>query len=106
MANLQLAEIEAYDRLLWFAGAFVSRSHVATQRARQLLVSCGNFRIDLARFSDELSHITKFSASASRAHYENNLARSILRLERTWMENKNLDELYQLLSHDRITDGC
>ena len=62
LANLQLAELEAYDRLLDEA---VERSyrdlgeHPLRSRA-QTLRDLREIRIDLARFSDELSNITKF----------------------------------------------
>jgi hypothetical protein len=62
LANLQLAELEAYDRLL---DATLERSYRdliggALRRRARLLRELRELRIDMARFSDELSNITKF----------------------------------------------
>ena len=61
-------------------------------------------RVDLARFSDELSNITKFFGDWHLARiYENISARFHLAdWHRTIDEKlKTLDDLYQLLQHDR-----
>ena len=62
LANVQLTELEAYDRILDEA---VMRSYRDLERAplgrrRPMLASLREMRIDLARLSDELSNITKF----------------------------------------------
>ena len=64
LANVQLAELEAYDRML---DAAVERSYrdVTQRRFRlghdaQIQGELREIRIDLARLSDELSNITKF----------------------------------------------
>jgi hypothetical protein len=62
LANLQLTELEAYDRIL---DAAVDRSYrdLESRRARgrrAILKDLREMRIDLARLSDELSNITKF----------------------------------------------
>jgi len=62
-------------------------------------------RIDLARFSDELSNITKFFGDWHLARiYQNISARFHLAdWHRTIDEKlKTLDDLYQLLNQDRI----
>src|SRR6187549_35370 len=62
IANLQLAELEAYDRIL---DAAMDRSY-ADHRSRPFrprrgtMADLREIRVDLARFSDELSNITKF----------------------------------------------
>jgi hypothetical protein len=62
LANLQLAELEAYDRLLDDA---VERSYRDLERRglrgrRDVMKRLREIRIDLARLSDELSNISKF----------------------------------------------
>ena len=62
-------------------------------------------RIDLARFSDELSNITKFFGDWHLARiYENISARFHLGDWHRTIDKKlqTLDDLYQLLNHDRI----
>lgn len=106
LANLQLAELEAYDRLLDNA---LERSYRDLGRARwrgraHILHELRELRIDLTRLSDELSNITKFfgdwhlariyEAIASRFHladWHNSIDEKL----------KALDDLYQLLQQDR-----
>jgi hypothetical protein len=106
LANLQLAELEAYDRILDTA---LERSYrdLARQprRSREVMRELREIRLDLARFSDELSNITKFFGDWHLARlYENIAARFHLGdWHRTIDEKlKTLDDLYQLLSQDRI----
>jgi hypothetical protein len=106
LANLQLAELEAYDRILDTA---LERSYrdLARQprRSREVMRELREIRVDLARFSDELSNITKFFGDWHIARlYENISARFHLGdWHRTIDEKlKTLDDLYQLLSQDRI----
>jgi hypothetical protein len=105
LANLQLAELEAYDRLLDDAldrayrdlGAHGLRWRGATLRELR------EIRIDLARFNDELSNITKFFGDWHLARiYENIAARFHLGDWHRSIENKlkTLDNMYQLLHHD------
>jgi hypothetical protein len=109
LANLQLAELEAYDRLLDTA---LERSYRdlarPTTRARgEILQQLREIRIDLARFSDELSNITKFFGDWHLARiYQNISARFHLAdWHRTIDEKlKTLDNLYQLLNQDRINN--
>jgi hypothetical protein len=106
LANLQLAELEAYDRILDTA---LERSYrdLARQprRSREVMRELREIRVDLARLSDELSNITKFFGDWHIAKlYENISARFHLSdWHRTIHEKlKTLDDLYQLLSQDRI----
>ncbi|MDB6112843.1 MAG: hypothetical protein JWR69_4593 [Pedosphaera sp.] len=106
LANLQLAELEAYDRILDEA---LERSYrdLSERRARprrDVLRELRDIRIDLARFNDELSNITKFFGDWHLARiYENISARFHLG---DWHRSidgklKTLDDLYQLLKHDQ-----
>ncbi|MBI3191083.1 MAG: hypothetical protein HYZ36_00335, partial [Pedosphaera parvula] len=106
LANLQLAELEAYDRLLDEVlersyrdlGERPLRSRVRTLRDLR------EIRIDLARFSDELSNITKFFGDWHVARiYETTAARFHLADWHRTIDGKlkTLDELYQILKHDQ-----
>jgi hypothetical protein len=105
LANLQLAELEAYDRILDDA---LERSYRdLSQRSRRgpanVMRELREIRIDLARFSDELSNITKFFGDWHLARiYEKISARFHLGdWHRTIDEKlKTLDNLYQLLNQD------
>ncbi len=108
LANLQLAELEAYDRILDDAVETSYRDLAARKflgfKTSQTQRSLREIRVDLARLSDELSNITKFfgdwhlariyQAIGSRFHLAD--------WHRTIDEKlKTLDEIYQLLSTDR-----
>jgi hypothetical protein len=108
LANLQLAELEAYDRILDNA---VERSYrdLSVKRLRGLRATgvqreLREIRIDLARLQDELSNITKFFGDWHLARiYQTIGARFHLQdWHRTIDEKlKTLDEMYQLLRHDQ-----
>jgi hypothetical protein len=106
LANLQLAELEAYDRLLDDAlersyrdlGESPLRSRADTLRELR------EIRIDLARFNDELSNITKFFGDWHLARIYEKIATRFHLAE--WHRTvdgklKTLDELYQILKHDQ-----
>lgn len=106
LANLNLAELEAYDRLLDRA---LERSYRdlrgrASRRRRETLVELRELRIDLARYADELSNITKFFGDWHLARvYETIASRFHLG---DWHRNlevkiRTLDDLYQILQHDQ-----
>jgi hypothetical protein len=106
LANLQLAELEAYDRTLDEAleRSYRDLSTRPLRGPRHVLQELKELRIDLARFSDELSNITKFFGDWHLARvYENVSARFHLPdWHRTLDEKlKTLDDLYQLLQHER-----
>jgi hypothetical protein len=106
LANLQLAELEAYDRILDDA---LERSYRdlrlrPIRRRGDVLDDLREIRIDLARLSDELSNITKFFGDWHLARiYETISSRFHLSdWHRTIDEKlKTLDNLYQLLKHDQ-----
>ncbi len=107
LANLQLAELEAYDRIL--DGA-LERSYrdlrtTPTRKQADILAELRELRIDLARFNDELSNITKFFGDWHLARiYELLSARFHLAdWHRTLDEKlKTLDNLYELLKHEQL----
>ncbi|HEY0456152.1 MAG TPA: hypothetical protein VGE41_07225, partial [Verrucomicrobiae bacterium] len=105
LANLQLAELEAYDRILDQSLERAYRDLAQRYRSRgHVLHELREIRIDLARLSDELSNITKFFGDWHFARvYENIAARFHLGdWHRTIDEKlKTLDDLYQLLNHDQ-----
>ena len=106
LANLQLAELEAYDRLLDEA---LERSYRDLGRARwrgraHILHELRELRIDLTRLSDELSNITKFFGDWHLARiYEAIASRFHLADWHGSIDEKlkALDDLYQLLQQDR-----
>jgi hypothetical protein len=114
LANLQLAELEAYDRMLDEA---VERSYRDVSgrrvwtRGRGLKGTANNvqrelreLRIDLARLSDELLNITKFFGDWHLARVYQGLSSRfhLADWHRTIDEKiKTLDDLYQLLRADQ-----
>ncbi len=107
LANLQLAELEAYDRILddSLDRAYRDLGARPTRGRASILRELREIRIDLARFSDELSNITKFFGDWHLARiYENISARFHLSDWHRTIDKKlqTLDDLYQLLNHDRI----
>jgi len=106
LANLQLAELEAYDRILDNAldRAYRDLSTRSMRGRASILRELREIRIDLARFSDELSNITKFFGDWHLARiYENISARFHLADWHRTIDDKlqTLDDLYQLLNHDQ-----
>lgn len=106
LANLQLAELEAYDRLidesLERSYRDLNRRNVRTRS--QVLRELREIRIDMARFNDELMNITKFFGDWHLARiYENIAARFHLADWHHAVEEKlkTLDEFYEILKHDQ-----
>ena len=106
LANLQLAELEAYDRLLDDA---LERSYRdlggSSLRSRiNIMRQLREIRIDLARLNDELSNTTKFFGDWHLARiYEKIASRFHLS---DWHQSiagklKTLDDLYQILKQDQ-----
>ncbi len=106
LANLQLAELEAYDRLLDDA---LERSYrdlgERPLRSRgDILRELREIRIDMARFNDELSNTTKFFGDWHLARiYEKIASRFHLADWHRTIDGKlkTLDDLYQILKHDQ-----
>ncbi len=106
LANLQLAELEAYDRILDDAleRAYRDLREQPLHRRGNVLRDLREIRIDLARFSDELLNTTKFFGDWHLARiYQNLSARFHLADWHHALEEKlkTLDDLYQLLNHDQ-----
>lgn len=106
LANLQLAELEAYDRILddSLDRAYRDLSSRQYRRRNLIMRELREIRIDLARFNDELSNITKFFGDWHLARiYENISARFHLSDWHRTIDGKlkTLDDLYQLLNHDQ-----
>lgn len=105
MANLQLAELEAYDRILDASLDRAYRDLSDRFRTRAyVLHELREIRIDLARLSDELSNFTKFFGDWHLARiYESITARFHLTDWHKTIDKKleTLDDLYQLLAHDQ-----
>jgi hypothetical protein len=106
LANLQLAELEAYDRLLDEA---LERSYrdlgERPLRSRlDIMRELREIRIDLARLNDELSNTTKFFGDWHLARiYEKIASRFHLGDWHRTIDGKlrTLDDLYQILKHDQ-----
>lgn len=106
LANLQLAELEAYDRLLddVLERSYRDLAGRSIRPRRDTMRDLRDIRIDMARFNDELSNTTKFFGDWHLARiYEKISARFHLA---DWHRNidgklKTLDDLYQLLKHDQ-----
>src|SRR5205823_12936482 len=105
LANLQLAELEAYDRILDDA---VERSYrdLSSRRSKMHVQrALREIRIDMARLSDELSNITKFFGDWHLARIYQGISQRfhLQDWHRTVDEKlKTLDEMYQFLRHEQV----
>jgi hypothetical protein len=106
LANLQLAELEAYDRILddSLERAYRDLTMRSLRGRTSVMRELREIRIDLERFSDELSNITKFFGDWHLARiYQNISARFHLGDWHKTIDGKlqTLADLYQLLNHDQ-----
>ena len=108
LANLQLAEFEAYDKLLdqSVEQSYRDMASRSLWRVRGALAPLRELRIDLARLSDELSNITKFFGDWHSARIYQALAERFHLPD--WHRSVDaklttLDELYQLANQDQHT---
>jgi hypothetical protein len=109
LANLQLTELEAYDRMLDEAVERSYRDMAGARKFWRLKIGpvqrdLRELRIDLARLSDELSNITKFFGDWHLARIYQGLSQRLHLSDwhRTIDEKlKTLDDLYQLLRSDQ-----
>lgn len=101
LANLQLAELEAYDRIL---DGVLDRAYRDLQskgvRRSSVLKELKEIRIDMARFSDELSNATKFLGDWHYARLYHLLSKRFHLHD--WQETitaklRTLDDLYEML---------
>lgn len=105
LANLQLAELEAYDRILDEALERSYRDLAQPLRSRALILrELREIRIDMARFNDQLSNTSKFFGDWHLARiYERIASRFHLT---DWHRNidgklRTLADLYQFLKQDQ-----
>jgi hypothetical protein len=105
LANVQLAELEAYDRILDEALDRAYRDMVRRWRRRTtVLAGLREIRVDLARLSDELSNITKFFGDWHMARIYQHLSSRfhLADWHRTIGQKlKALDDIYLLLKQDQ-----
>jgi hypothetical protein len=106
LANLNLAELEAYDRLLDRAleRSYRDMRDRSYRGRRETLHELRELRIDMARYNDELNNITKFFGDWHLARvYEAISGRFHLPQWNKNIESKlqTLDNIYQLLQHDQ-----
>lgn len=106
LANMHLAELKAYDRYLDEAMDRSYRDLTASplRSRRHVLRQLREIRVDMARFSDEMSNLTKFFGDWHLARvYECVASRFHLQDWRKIMEEKlrTLDDLYEMLQSDQ-----
>ena len=106
LANLQLAELEAYDRLLDDAleRSYRDLGERPMRSRRNTLRDLRDIRIDMARFNDELSNTTKFFGDWHLARiYEKISSRFHLGEWHRTIDGKlkTLADLYQMLKQDQ-----
>lgn len=107
VANVQLVELSAYDRLLDGSLEKVYRD-LAKRRvkvSREIHRNLREIRVDLARFSDELSNITKFFGDWHLARIYTSLSNRFHLAD--WYQIireklRTLGDLYQLLQQDWV----
>lgn len=110
LANVQLVELAAYDRVLDEA-LQLAYSDVKGQKVRYagaVLPNLRELRIDLARLSDEMSNITKFFGDWHLAKTHRNLADRFHLAD--WQriigeKTRTLDGLYQILLQNRFNSA-
>jgi hypothetical protein len=107
LANVQLVELAAYDRVLDEAlqVAYSDMNRQTVRSTRKMLENLRELRIDLARISDELSNITKFFGDWHLAKTHRNLADRFHLGD--WQriigeKTRTLDGLYQILLQNRL----
>ena len=106
LANLQLAELEAYDRMLddSLERSYRDLAQRGLRGRRHVFRDLREMRIDMARVADELMNITKFFGDWHLARlYAQLSARFHLGDWHRAVEEKlkTLDELYEILKHDQ-----
>ncbi|MBN1362916.1 MAG: hypothetical protein JW993_20120 [Sedimentisphaerales bacterium] len=106
LANVQLAELGAYDRVLDTALELAYRDLSHAQRGRrQIRRDLREIRVDMARLNDELQNITKFFGDWHLAKIYQNLSGRFHLANWHGIINvklRTLADLYQLLYQDRI----
>jgi hypothetical protein len=107
VANVQLVELSAYDRFLdgSLEKAYRDLARRRVKVSREIHQSLREIRVDLARFSDELSNITKFFGDWHLARIYTSLSNRFHLADwyRVIREKlRTLGDLYQLLQQDWV----
>lgn len=107
LANVQLAELEAYDRLLdeVVDGAYRNLARRGFSKRKSVLADLRELRIDMARLSDELSNTTKFFGEWHLARvYQQLYDRFHIPAWHRTVESKlrTLDDLYRISRQDQM----
>jgi hypothetical protein len=110
LANVQLAELKAYDRILDEAlpRAYQDLAKYRLGRRPAVVRTLRDFRIDMARLSDELSNAAKFFGDWHLARVYRQLSdRFHLEHWRRTIESKvgTLDDLYAIVKQDQMNFG-
>lgn len=106
LANLQLAELEAYDRILDDAleRSYRDLGERPLRTRSDIMRELREIRIDMARFNDELSNSSKFFGDYHLARIYDRIASRFHLAD--WHHSidgklKTLDDLYQILKQDQ-----
>ncbi|MFG0329149.1 MAG: hypothetical protein ACF8PN_04550 [Phycisphaerales bacterium] len=107
LANVQLAEIETYDRMLdeQLHHAYHDLEKRNLKANREVSGAIRELRIDMARFSDELSNLTKFFGDWHLARiYESLVERFHIADWQRTIDRKlrTVDDLYGILKQDQM----
>jgi len=107
LANLQLGELEVYDRMLdeRMERAYRDLRGGGYRSRREVLQDLREIRVELAHFSDQLSNITKFFGDYHLARVYQVVAERfhLADLDRTLDEKlKVLDNLYEMLQQEQL----
>lgn len=106
LANVQLAELEAYDRILddSLDRAYRDLTSKSVRRRPDVLGGLREIRVDMARLSDELQNTTKFLGDwhLARVYHKLNDRFHLSGWHATIDEKlRTLDSLYQLIKQDQ-----
>jgi hypothetical protein len=106
LANLQLAELEAYDRHLdtTLVRSYRDLGSQPLRRRSAMLRELRELRIDMARVNDELSNLSKFFGDwhLARVHEAAAARFHLADWQRSVQDKlKTLDELHQILKSDQ-----
>jgi hypothetical protein len=107
VANVQLMELEAYDRVLdsSLETAYRDLARTHTSPGREVLKNLREIRVDLARLNDELVNITKFFGDWHLARIYQSVSKRFHLAD--WHKIigekiRTLGELYQMLQENRF----
>lgn len=106
VANVQLLEMEAYDRVLDGAleRAYRDLYRARTRISREVYRNLREIRVDMARLTDELENITKFFGDWHLARIYQQVCQRFHLADWNRITNeklRTLADLYQLLQQDR-----